>query len=106
MYSATLLNLEDCADRKTIRDVAGLRLVQIRERIADLRRMEKALAHALREMRAALGRAALPDHRSQDYIFVIGLSGCCRQGAHSIVRFRPRGRHRSCFAAGRSRDER
>ena len=43
----SLLALEDGADRATIRRIAGARLAQIRARIVDLRRMEKALAHAL-----------------------------------------------------------
>lgn len=45
----TLLALEDGTDRRTIRRVAGARLAEIRRRIADLKRMERALAHMLHE---------------------------------------------------------
>jgi len=45
----TLLVLEDGADRQSIRRIAGQRLQQIRSRIADLRRMEKTLAHVLHD---------------------------------------------------------
>jgi MerR family mercuric resistance operon transcriptional regulator len=44
-----LLELQDGTDRRTIRSIAGNRLGQIRSRIADLHRMEKALAHVLHE---------------------------------------------------------
>jgi len=43
----TLLRLDDGADRATIREIASTRLSQIRDRVRDLRRMEKALAHVL-----------------------------------------------------------
>jgi len=45
----SLLELEDGADRGTIRRIARARLEQIRSRIADLRRMKKVLAHVLHE---------------------------------------------------------
>ena len=45
----TLLQLEDGTDRKTIRSIANTRLEQIKSRIRDLRRMERALAHVLEE---------------------------------------------------------
>lgn len=44
---ATLLQLEDGTNRRAIRRVAGARLAQIRERIADLRQMEKALSELI-----------------------------------------------------------
>ena len=43
----SLLKLEDGADRRSIQKIAGKRLTQIRERIADLRRIERTLAHVL-----------------------------------------------------------
>lgn len=45
----TLLALEDGADRRRIRQIAGERLEETRRRIAGLRRMERALAHVLHE---------------------------------------------------------
>lgn len=45
----TLLKLEEGADRRTIRRIAGARLEEIRRRVSDLRRMEKVLAHLLHE---------------------------------------------------------
>lgn len=44
---ATLLQLEDGANRRAIRKVASARLEEIRERLADLKRMEKALSHLI-----------------------------------------------------------
>ena len=46
---ASLLELEDGTDRAAIRRIAGERLEQIRARVADLRRIEKALTHVLHE---------------------------------------------------------
>jgi MerR family mercuric resistance operon transcriptional regulator len=40
-----LLRLEDGTDRRSIRRIASQRLEQIRARMADLKRMERALAH-------------------------------------------------------------
>ncbi len=48
----TLLELEDGTDRRTIRRIAGARLEEIRRRLADLKRMERALAHLLHECEA------------------------------------------------------
>ena len=48
----TLLALEDGTDRRTIRRIAGARLTEIRRRLADLKRMEHALAHLLHECEA------------------------------------------------------
>jgi MerR family mercuric resistance operon transcriptional regulator len=48
----TLLVLEDGADRKSIRRIAALRLEETRRRIADLRRIEHALAHLLHDCEA------------------------------------------------------
>jgi len=45
----SLLELEDGADRRAIRRIAGARLAEIRRRIAGLRRMERALTHLLHE---------------------------------------------------------
>jgi len=45
----TLLELEDGTDRRTIRRIAGARLEETRRRIADLRRIERVLAHLLHE---------------------------------------------------------
>ena len=47
-----LLKLEDGTDRRSIRRIAGQRLEQIRGRIADLQRMEHALAHLLHDCEA------------------------------------------------------
>jgi MerR family mercuric resistance operon transcriptional regulator len=46
---ASLLKLEDGADRRSIRHIAGARLDETRRRIADLRRIETALAHLLHD---------------------------------------------------------
>lgn len=48
----TLLQLEDGADRKAIRQTAGERLAEIRNKIADLQRMEGVLAHLIHECQA------------------------------------------------------
>jgi Hg(II)-responsive transcriptional regulator len=45
----TLLMLEDGADRRSIRRVAAARLEETRHRIADLQRIEGALAHLLHD---------------------------------------------------------
>ena len=49
---ATLLELEDGTDRRSIRRIAGARLEETRRRIADLKRIEKALAHLLHDCEA------------------------------------------------------
>lgn len=46
---ASLLVLEDGTDRRSVRRIAAERLAEIRARIADLRRMERALTHLLHE---------------------------------------------------------
>jgi len=43
----SLLKLEDGADRRAIQRIAGARLAEIRGRLADLKQMERALAHLL-----------------------------------------------------------
>lgn len=48
----TLLELEDGTDRRSIRRIATARLEETRRRIADLRRIERVLAHALHECEA------------------------------------------------------
>jgi len=48
----SLLKLEDGTDRRSIRRISGKRLEQIRARIADLQRMEQALAHLLHDCEA------------------------------------------------------
>ena len=45
----SLLALEDGTDRRRIREIATRRLEETRQRIADLQRMEHALAHVLHE---------------------------------------------------------
>ena len=55
-----LLALQDGADRGSIRRIASERLEQIRRRIADLKRMEKALAHVLHECEAHAGTPHCP----------------------------------------------
>jgi len=49
---ATLLELEDGTDRRSIRRIATARLEETRRRIADLRRIEGVLAHLLHECKA------------------------------------------------------
>jgi len=44
---AGLLRLNDGSDRKSIRNIANARLVQIEAKIADLRRMEGVLKHLI-----------------------------------------------------------
>ena len=46
---ASLLKLEDGTDRRSIRRIAGQRLDETRRRIADLKRIEGALAHLLHD---------------------------------------------------------
>jgi len=46
---SSLLSLEDGRDRRSIQKIAAERLDQVRERISDLRRIERALKHALHE---------------------------------------------------------
>ena len=45
----SLLKLEDGTDRRSIRRIASARLEETRRRIADLRRIERALSHLLHE---------------------------------------------------------
>jgi MerR family mercuric resistance operon transcriptional regulator len=49
---ATLLELEDGTDRRSIRRIAAARLEETRRRITDLRRVERVLAHLLHECEA------------------------------------------------------
>ena len=56
----SLLKLQDGTDRRSIRSIAARRLEQIRSRIADLRRIEKALAHVLHECEAQSGAPHCP----------------------------------------------
>ena len=46
---SSLLELEDGTDRKSVRRIADERLAETRRRIADLRRIERALSHLLHE---------------------------------------------------------
>jgi MerR family mercuric resistance operon transcriptional regulator len=55
-----LLKLQDGTDRRTIRKIAAKRLEQTRHRIADLKRMEKTLAHVLHECEGESGRLHCP----------------------------------------------
>ena len=55
-----LLRLQDGIDRRAIRQIASQRLEQVRSRIADLKRMEKALAHALHECETRSGAPRCP----------------------------------------------
>jgi len=57
---ADLLKLEAGTDRASIRRIAGARLVEIRERIKDLSRMESMLAHLLEVCAHAPGRHRCP----------------------------------------------
>jgi len=56
----TLLALEDGTDRRSIRRIAAARLAQIRARIANLSRMEHALAHVLHDCEAHPGAPRCP----------------------------------------------
>jgi len=49
---ATLLELEDGTDRRSIRRIAAARLDETRRRIADLKRIERVLGHLLHECEA------------------------------------------------------
>jgi len=49
---ATLLELEDGTDRRSIRRIAAARLEETRRRIADLKRIERVLGHLLHECEA------------------------------------------------------
>jgi len=49
---ATLLELEDGTDRRSIRRIAAARLEETRRRITDLRRIERVLAHLLHDCEA------------------------------------------------------
>jgi MerR family mercuric resistance operon transcriptional regulator len=49
---ATLLELEDGTDRRSIRRIAAARLEETRRRIADLQRIEGTLAHLLHDCEA------------------------------------------------------
>ena len=49
---SSLLKLEDGADRRSIRSIAGARLEETRRRIADLKRIEGVLAHLLHDCEA------------------------------------------------------
>ncbi len=49
---ASLLELEDGTDRRSIRRIAAARLEETRRRIADLRRIERVLGHLLHECEA------------------------------------------------------
>lgn len=55
-----LLKLQDGTDRRTIRKIAAKRLEQIRHRIADLKRMERTLAHVLHQCERESGRPHCP----------------------------------------------
>ncbi|HVJ59076.1 MAG TPA: MerR family transcriptional regulator [Burkholderiaceae bacterium] len=57
---ATLLQLQDGTDRRTIRRIAAARLAQIRVRIADLTRIERALADVLHDCEAHPGAPRCP----------------------------------------------
>ena len=49
---SSLLKLEDGADRRSIRRIAGTRLEETRRRIQDLKRIERVLAHLLHDCEA------------------------------------------------------
>jgi len=57
---ATLLELEDGTDRKSIRRIATARLQETRRRIADLRRIERVLARLLHECAEHAGAPRCP----------------------------------------------
>ena len=56
----TLLQLEDGTDRRSIRRIAAARLAQIRTRLTDRSRMERALAHVLHDCEAHPGAPRCP----------------------------------------------
>ncbi|HEX2831053.1 MAG TPA: MerR family DNA-binding protein [Burkholderiales bacterium] len=51
----SLLKLEDGTDRRSVQRIATARLEQVRERIADLRRIERTLSHLLDDCRKGTG---------------------------------------------------
>jgi MerR family mercuric resistance operon transcriptional regulator len=55
-----LLQLEDGNNRPAIRELAGDKLSQIREKIADLQKMERVLSHLLHECEATGQTAPCP----------------------------------------------
>lgn len=57
---AGLLALEDGRDRNAVRKIAGLRLAQIEQRLADLQTMAGHLRHLLHECEHAKGRLRCP----------------------------------------------
>ncbi len=57
---AGLLALEDGRDRAAVRKIAGARLAQIEERLADLQSMAGHLRHLLHECEHAQGRMRCP----------------------------------------------
>jgi MerR family mercuric resistance operon transcriptional regulator len=57
---ADLLKLQSGVDRASVRRIAGARLEQIRERVADLTRMEHTLHHLLEHCAHAPGRHRCP----------------------------------------------
>lgn len=57
---ATLLALQDGADRSAIRRIAGDRLSQIRAKLKDLKRMERALARLIERCAESRGRHRCP----------------------------------------------
>ncbi len=56
----SLLELEDGTDRRSIRRIAAARLEETRRKIADLRRIERVLAHLLHECEAHAGSPRCP----------------------------------------------
>jgi len=57
---ATLLQLNDGADRRSIRKLANVRLTHIRSKIADLQKIETSLAHLLHECEKTSTKHACP----------------------------------------------
>lgn len=57
---AGLLELQDGANRSSVRRIAGDRLTQIRTKLKDLKRMERALAHLIEQCARSRGTHRCP----------------------------------------------
>lgn len=73
---AGLLALEDGRDRAAVRKIAGARLTQIEQRLADLQSMAGHLRHLLHECEHAQGRVRCP--------IIAALAGGPQTGTHRL----------------------
>lgn len=78
---ATLLELEDGTDRRSIRRIAAARLEETRRRVADLKRIERVLQHLLHECET---------HSKAPRCPIIGAIATARDAHAGSVRHSPR----------------